>query len=118
MQRWRYKSEVSGAEHMGPIAQDFRAAFGLGDSDKQITTVDADGVALAAIQGLRARLNEERLARERDRAAFETRIARLEEQLAPTTTADARRGARGPYWLGLLGVPALAFAFRARQMRR
>ena len=37
---------------MGPMAQDFFAAFGLGDSDKHITTVDADGVALAAIRGL------------------------------------------------------------------
>jgi hypothetical protein len=34
------------------MAQDFHAAFGLGESDRTITTVDADGVALAAIQGL------------------------------------------------------------------
>jgi trimeric autotransporter adhesin len=39
---------------MGPMAQDFRAAFGLGESEKAISTVDADGVALAAIQGLHA----------------------------------------------------------------
>jgi len=37
---------------MGPVAQDFRAAFGLGEDDKHIATVDADGVALAAIQAL------------------------------------------------------------------
>jgi hypothetical protein len=37
---------------MGPTAQDFSAAFGLGDSDTSIGTVDAEGVALAAIQGL------------------------------------------------------------------
>jgi hypothetical protein len=37
---------------MGPTAQDFYATFSLGDSDKSIGTVDADGVALAAIQGL------------------------------------------------------------------
>src|SRR5690606_35829746 len=49
---WRYTSENSGALHLGPVAQDFRAAFGLGDSDRNISTVDADGVALAAIQGL------------------------------------------------------------------
>ena len=34
------------------MAQDFHTAFGLGDSDKSIATIDADGVALAAIQGL------------------------------------------------------------------
>lgn len=37
---------------MGPMAQDFYAAFGLGDDDKVITTGDLDGVALASIQGL------------------------------------------------------------------
>ncbi len=37
---------------MGPTAQDFYAAFGLGIDDKHIVTVDGNGVALAAIQGL------------------------------------------------------------------
>jgi hypothetical protein len=53
---WRYRTETSGALHLGPVAQDFSAAFGLGDSDQRITTVDADGVALAAIQGLNAKV--------------------------------------------------------------
>jgi hypothetical protein len=38
------------------MAQDFRAAFGLGSDDKTITQVDVNGVALAAIQGLNAKL--------------------------------------------------------------
>jgi len=54
---WRYITERSGANHMGPMAQDFYRAFGLGDSDKTITNVDADGVALAAIQGLKQALD-------------------------------------------------------------
>ena len=37
---------------MGPMAQDFRAAFGLGEDDKHISTVDAVGVALAGVQAL------------------------------------------------------------------
>ena len=40
------------------MAQDFHAAFGLGDSDKAIGTVDAGGVALAAIQGLNQKVEE------------------------------------------------------------
>ena len=48
---WRYKGE-SMAQHIGPMAEDFHSAFGLGDSERYIGTVDADGVALAAIQGL------------------------------------------------------------------
>jgi trimeric autotransporter adhesin len=55
---WRYITEVSGALHMGPTAQDFRAAFGLGDNERSITTVDADGVALAAIKGLKQQLDQ------------------------------------------------------------
>lgn len=38
------------------MAQDFHAAFGLGSDDKGISTVDADGVALAAIQGLNSKV--------------------------------------------------------------
>lgn len=38
--------------HLGPMAQDFYTAFHLGPDDKHITTVDADRVALAAIQAL------------------------------------------------------------------
>jgi trimeric autotransporter adhesin len=52
LQTWRYRTEPSGARHLGPVAQDFHAAFGLGSNDQTIATVDADGVALAAIQGL------------------------------------------------------------------
>jgi hypothetical protein len=38
--------------HLGPTAQDFHAAFNVRPDDWPFTTVDADGVALAAIQGL------------------------------------------------------------------
>ncbi len=51
---WRYKSEDEDVRHIGPTAQDFMAAFELGESDKHIGTVDALGVALAAIQELHA----------------------------------------------------------------
>ena len=44
------------------MSQDLYAAFGLGDSEASITTVDADGVALAAIQGLYT-LSQEQAAR-------------------------------------------------------
>ena len=57
--QWRFK-EFPGALHLGPMAQDFRVSFGLGVDDKSIATVDADGVALAAIQGLNQKLEETR----------------------------------------------------------
>lgn len=49
---WNYKSESTSVRHIGPMAQDFAAAFGMGQDDTHISTVDADGVALAAMQGL------------------------------------------------------------------
>jgi hypothetical protein len=52
VQQWRYTNELSSVKHIGPTAQDFKSAFGLGTDDKSIGTVDEEGVALAAIQGL------------------------------------------------------------------
>jgi hypothetical protein len=49
---WTMKGDVAGTTHVGPTAQDFHAAFGLGNDDTTIHTADAQGVALAAIQGL------------------------------------------------------------------
>jgi hypothetical protein len=51
--RWSYITE-RGVRHVGPMAQDFYAAFGVGEDDKHITSIDEDGVALAAIKALHA----------------------------------------------------------------
>ena len=51
IQQWQYKDAV-GVNHIGPMAQDFHAAFGLGSTDRGIATVDSAGVALAAIKAL------------------------------------------------------------------
>jgi len=50
--QWTYKADPTGARHVGPMAQDFAAAFGLGDDERVIRHVDADGVALSSIQAL------------------------------------------------------------------
>jgi hypothetical protein len=49
---WNWKSQDAAIRHMGPMAQDFAAAFGLGETPRGINTVDSEGVALAAIKGL------------------------------------------------------------------
>ena len=54
--QWNFKADKSTSPHIGPMAQDFHADFGLGSDDKGIATVDADGVALAAIQGLNSKV--------------------------------------------------------------
>ena len=58
IQTWSYKSESDAVRHIGPMAQDFSAAFGVGSDDKHISTVDADGVTMAAIQGLYQMMQE------------------------------------------------------------
>jgi trimeric autotransporter adhesin len=67
---WSYKTQPE-QKHLGPVAQDFRAAFGLGQDDTSISTVDESGVALAAIQGLNQKLNEK-----------DARISALEKELS------------------------------------
>ncbi|MFF4410191.1 tail fiber domain-containing protein [Streptomyces sp. NPDC001404] len=55
---WRYRWEESGIRHLGPMSQDFRAAFGLGRHETSIDCVDINGVALLAIQALHRLVNE------------------------------------------------------------
>jgi len=74
VQSWQYRSQDASIRHIGPTAQDFRAAFGVGESDTTITTVDADGVALAGVKALEARTS--RLVAEN--AALRARLARTE----------------------------------------
>jgi Chaperone of endosialidase/Head domain of trimeric autotransporter adhesin len=78
--KWNFKEMHDGA-HMGPTAQDFHAAFGLGGSDTTITTVDADGVALAAIQALNELVQKQ-----------DARIARLEQEISDLKSAQRRAG--------------------------
>ena len=54
---WAFTNAVS-TRHLGPMAQDFRASFGLGEDDKTISSRDVASVALAAIQGLNQKLEE------------------------------------------------------------
>jgi Chaperone of endosialidase len=50
--RWNMKGDRNKTPHVGPVAQDFKAAFGLGENDTTINAADAQGVAFAAIQGV------------------------------------------------------------------
>jgi hypothetical protein len=86
--RWSYKSE-RGVSHVGPMAQDFYAAFKLGQDDKHITSIDEDGVALAAIKALHAenarlhaRLTVEGATLRRRLAADEAHVRRVDAELA------------------------------------
>lgn len=71
IQHWNYKDDNEKTRHIGPMAQDFYAAFGVGADDRHIATVDADGIALAAIKALKA-----------ENDALKERLERVEKLLS------------------------------------
>jgi len=96
---WQYRAEP-GVLHIGPVAEDFQAAFGVGADDKSIGTVDADGVALAAIQGLQEVVE-----------AQQAEITELRE------ASDGGAGGKVPWlpWAGALAGFALCMALAGRR---
>lgn len=91
VESWRYTNEVAGVRHVGPMAQDFKASFGLGTDDKTISTVDEGGVALAAIQGLNQKLDEKDAEIERLKSQnemLEKRLDKLERVVNITPGAN------------------------------
>ena len=68
---WNYKTDAASVRHMGPMAQDFYAAFGLGADDAHLAPLDVNGVALAAVQAHGQRMQ-----------AQSAHITRLEQQNA------------------------------------
>lgn len=75
---WNYKAQDEGIRHMGPMSQDVFAAFGLGVSDTGIDTIDADGIALAAIQGLKAEKDAEVARLTQENEELRARVEQLE----------------------------------------
>jgi hypothetical protein len=115
IQTWNYTAQDPSIRHIGPMAQDFYAAFGVGEDDRHISTIDADGVALAAIQGLYQQNQE----LQQENAALRSRLNTLEARLAALErggagAADAPLGALG--WpgvgLALAGLGGVAWAVR------
>jgi hypothetical protein len=81
---WNAIGTDPGVRRMGPMSQDFYAAFGLGDDDKVITTGDLDGVALASIQGLYAIVQAQEgqiAALQQENTDLQARLAAIEQAL-------------------------------------
>jgi hypothetical protein len=80
-QTWSYKEDPA-TKHLGPMAQDFYAAFGTGADDRHIAVVDEGGVALAAIQGLNQQVQAREIVIEEQAgeiADLQTRLEKLEK---------------------------------------
>jgi hypothetical protein len=80
--QWSMKADSAGHKHIGPMAQDFYAAFGLGDTDKYIAQGDAQGVALASIQGLYRMVQEKLQQKDDEIHALQLQLQALEERIA------------------------------------
>ncbi|MFL5891590.1 MAG: tail fiber domain-containing protein [Solirubrobacterales bacterium] len=73
---WSYRAQDDSIRHIGPMAQDFYRTFGVGEDRRHIDSIDADGVALAAIKGLNRQLRVER----RRTARLRMRVSALEDR--------------------------------------
>ena len=81
---WNYRTQAPSTRHIGPMAQDFYAAFKLGESDTMISAVDADGVMMAALQGLYQLVQEQAAqiaALQEENTGLAARLATLEDQV-------------------------------------
>lgn len=90
--QWSYKTDIA-TRHIGPMAQDFYAAFNVGPDDKHIAMVDEGGVALAAIQALNQKVSEELKAKDSEIQDLKQKMQRLEaltRRLAAQIDAQAR----------------------------
>jgi len=88
---WNYKTDSKAQPHIGPMAQDFQAAFQLGQDDKHISVVDENGVALAAIQGLNQKVEEKDATIQQqaaDIADLKARLERLEQLVSRQGTVN------------------------------
>jgi hypothetical protein len=74
---WSYKADKDPVRHVGPMAQDFAAAFGLGADERRLAPGDEAGVALAAIQALYRRLVRQELELAALRAEHAEQVARV-----------------------------------------
>ena len=84
------REDDGGVRHVGPIAEDFHAAFGLGIDDKHITPADVGGVSLVAIQALDRMVAARDAELDRMIAARDARIAELTARLEALEAKLAR----------------------------
>ncbi|MEV6957445.1 tail fiber domain-containing protein [Streptomyces sp. NPDC051183] len=82
---WRYHWDPDHVRHLGPMAQDWWDAFGVGENDRTICCTDTNGVAIVCIQALHRLLAEAR----QETAELRRRLERLEQRVAAEDSARA-----------------------------
>jgi hypothetical protein len=97
---WNYITEGKQVRHMGPMAEDFYSAFGLGTNNISIGIQDLAGVSIAAVKALEVRtaqLQEKTVEVEQLRTrvnSLEQRLAALEQLMQANKGAQETEAAR------------------------
>ena len=91
---WTYKDDPTEARHLGPMAEDFFAAFGLGRDETLLSPIDTGGVALAAVQALAHKV--ELLASDNRWLRQELTAARAAADLSAATLSRFGKSADSP----------------------
>ena len=110
---WNYKDDESKTEHMGPMAQDFYAAFGLGKDDTHIAALDVNGVVLASIQELSKTITE----KETEIQVLNDKVNSLEIRLEKLESAQSPAAAVNlvlPLIFGIAGLTGGAWVIKKR----
>jgi hypothetical protein len=111
--QWTFKNQDSSVLYVGPMAQDFHAAFGLGGSnDRVIHATNAQGVTMAALQGLNTKVEDKTKTLEARLNELEARVVILESAL--TWSQKIATGNLG-IGMALIGVPAVAYRLIRRR---
>jgi hypothetical protein len=120
---WNYSADDANIRHIGPMAQDFYAAFAVGADNRHIAALDSNGVALASVQALNQRVEEQNsqlAALKAQNQALEARLAHLENQQnqVPAVLSPWLFVAFGVLLPLLIGLGAATGFFVARRQRR
>lgn len=92
---WNYNAQDASIRHIGPMAQDFYASFGVGEDNTHISTIDSEGVALAAIQGLYQQVQ----AKDAEISDLQTRLDEVQVQLSALQNGQPLQTGGVPVWL-------------------
>jgi len=115
--KWNFISDETATTHMGPMAQDFYSSFDVGNSDVMISTIDLDGVSLAAIQGLYEIVQEKDAQLSEQQAQIDDLEARLSRLEATVTTRGSSSMSLSQVWI-LIGFGVAAFYVREKRQRQ
>jgi hypothetical protein len=111
--KWNFKKSDEAVKYVGPMAQDFHAAFGLGGpNDRVIHATNAQGITMAALQGLNTKVEDKTKTLEARLSELEARVVILEHAL--TWSQQIATGNLG-IGMALIGVPAVAYRVLRRR---